>query len=75
MSMVASEITVSETLCRKFWWHIFMTWPHLLPPATLIVLSDLDRLVPTPEVISVAARLTQRLVCLLVRSTARSLHH
>mmetsp|Transcript_21957 Transcript_21957/g.56290 ORF Transcript_21957/g.56290 Transcript_21957/m.56290 type:complete len:92 (-) Transcript_21957:341-616(-) len=50
MSMVASEITVSETLCRKFWWHIFMTWPHLLPPATLIVLSDLDRLVPTPEV-------------------------
>mmetsp|Transcript_11195 Transcript_11195/g.31753 ORF Transcript_11195/g.31753 Transcript_11195/m.31753 type:complete len:94 (-) Transcript_11195:258-539(-) len=43
---------MAETMCRKFWWHTFMAWPHLLPKSTLVVLSELDNLVPVPEVLS-----------------------
>jgi hypothetical protein len=43
-------MTIAETMCRKFWWHTFMTWPDLLPKATIVVLSAMDNLVPMPEV-------------------------
>ncbi|KAK9804722.1 hypothetical protein WJX72_001924 [[Myrmecia] bisecta] len=44
--IVARDLIIAETFCRKFIWHALMLWPHEMPRDALIVLSAKDDLVP-----------------------------
>lgn len=44
--IVTRDLIIAEAICRHFWWHTMILWPHELPPSSVLLLSVDDDLVP-----------------------------